>query len=89
MPKLGPIGPVLRAVPAPETVPVGTVFKVPVGLLKVCLSDRELAAVLDGKGPAYQAGPVLREVRDNIIWQPTPQTPVRPSHLSNSVRENV
>jgi hypothetical protein len=53
------------------------------------LSDRELAAVLDGKGPAYQAGPVLREVRDTIIWQPTPQTPIRPSHLSNSVRENM
>jgi hypothetical protein len=68
---------------------VGTVFKGPIGLSKVNLSDRELVAVLDGKGPAYEAGPVLREVRDNIIWQPTPQTPVRPSHLSNSVRENV
>jgi hypothetical protein len=68
---------------------VGTVFKGPIGLLKVSLSDRELVAVLDGKGPAYEAGPVLREVRDNIIWQPTPQTSVRPSHLSNSVRENV
>jgi hypothetical protein len=79
----------LRAVPVPETVPVGTVFKVPTGLLKVSLSARELAAVLNGKGPAYQAGPVLREVRDNIIWQPKPQTPVRPSHLSNSGRENM
>jgi hypothetical protein len=68
---------------------LGTVFKVPVGLLKVSLSDRELAAALDGKGPAYEAGPVLREIRDNIIWQLTPQTPVRPSHLSNSIRENM